>query len=48
MASWRGDEVLPGVAVQDGDQLRRSGSVGTYFHPVGTCRIGADETVSVP
>src|SRR6185437_2788352 len=29
LAPWRKHEVLPGAAVQTGDQLRRSGSVGT-------------------
>jgi choline dehydrogenase len=42
MAPWRMDEVFPGAAVQDAEQLRRSGSIGTYFHPVGTCRMGTD------
>src|SRR5262245_45151505 len=42
LAPWRKSEVFPGVAVQTGDQLRRSGSVGTYFHPVGTCKLGID------
>jgi choline dehydrogenase len=36
--------VLPGPAVADDagprDYLRRD--TGTYFHPVGTCRLGAD------
>jgi choline dehydrogenase len=40
---WREAEVFPGPAVDDLDGLRASGSVGTYFHPVGTCRIGTDE-----
>jgi choline dehydrogenase len=40
LAPWRTQEVFPGAAVETGDQLRRSGSVGTYFHPVGTCRLG--------
>jgi choline dehydrogenase len=42
MALWRMDEVFPGAAVQDAEHLRRSGSVGTYFHPVGTCKMGTD------
>jgi choline dehydrogenase-like flavoprotein len=41
LAPWRDHEVLPGAAVETGDQLRRSGSVGPYFHPVGTCKLGA-------
>jgi choline dehydrogenase len=40
LAPWRTHEVFPGAAVETGDQLRRSGSVGTYFHPVGTCKLG--------
>ena len=40
LAPWRTHEVFPGAAVQTGDQLQRSGSVGTYFHPVGTCKLG--------
>jgi choline dehydrogenase len=42
LAPWRMSEVFPGVAVQTGNELRRSGSVGTYFHPVGTCKLGTD------
>jgi choline dehydrogenase len=41
LAPWRDHEVFPGAAVQTGDPLRRSGSVGTYFHPVGTCKLGS-------
>jgi choline dehydrogenase len=41
LAPWRDHEVFPGAAVQTGDQLRRSGGVGTYFHPVGTCKLGS-------
>jgi choline dehydrogenase len=44
LAQWRDKEVFPGPASQDADELhaylRRS--VGTYFHPVGTCRMGSD------
>ena len=41
LSPWRKHEVFPGDAVrQTGDQLQRSGSVGTYFHPVGTCKLG--------
>jgi choline dehydrogenase len=44
MAKWRQEEVLPGAAVTTADRqcdyLRRS--TGTYYHPVGTCRIGTD------
>ncbi|MEU4097511.1 GMC family oxidoreductase N-terminal domain-containing protein [Streptomyces sp. NPDC026673] len=42
---WRGEEVLPGVDVRDdeaiGAYLRRG--LASYFHPVGTCRLGTDE-----
>ena len=44
LATWRQNEALPGAAVtttaQQRDFLRRS--VGAYWHPVGTCRIGTD------
>jgi choline dehydrogenase len=40
LAPWRTQEVFPGAAVQTGDQLQRAGNIGTYFHPVGTCRLG--------
>jgi choline dehydrogenase len=39
---WRGQEALPGPDVDDEHALRaylRRGT-GTYFHPVGTCRMG--------
>ncbi|MFF3947589.1 GMC family oxidoreductase [Streptomyces sp. NPDC001902] len=42
---WRGEEVLPGVDVDDdaavAAYLRRG--LASYFHPVGTCRLGTDE-----
>ena len=44
LASWRDAEVIPGPgAVSDEEMLAylRHG-VGTYFHPVGTCRMGTD------
>jgi choline dehydrogenase len=41
LAPWRTREVFPGAEVETGDQLRRSRSVGTYFHPVGTCKLGS-------
>jgi choline dehydrogenase len=40
LAPWRKHEVFPGAEVQTGDELRRSGGVGTYFHPAGTCKLG--------
>lgn len=45
LTSWRGEEALPGTAVQDPAAMRdfvRS-TTGTYFHPVGTCRLGSDD-----
>jgi choline dehydrogenase len=48
-AEWRGEQALPADAVDDAagvrDYLRRS--LFTYFHPVGTCRIGQDNTAVV-
>jgi choline dehydrogenase len=46
LAGWREEEVLPGTAVNDVAELRAfmSRSVGTQFHPVGTCRMGTDTT----
>ncbi|MEU1410864.1 GMC family oxidoreductase N-terminal domain-containing protein [Streptomyces sp. NPDC005731] len=48
---WRGEEALPGPAVHDDDHgsvrdyLYRS--LRTYFHHVGTCRMGADDSAVV-
>lgn len=43
LAPWRAAEVIPGPQVSSDAELaahlRRA--VGTYFHPVGTCRIGS-------
>lgn len=49
MAEIIAEEVLPGPAVRDDDQLvddfrRRS---GTVYHPVSTCRMGPDPASSV-
>jgi choline dehydrogenase len=43
LTRWRKEEVFPGATVDDPEKLRTSGSVGTYFHPVGTCRMGSDD-----
>lgn len=49
LSAWRGDEILPGQDVVTDDEcgafIRRT--VGTYFHPVGTCRIGTDDEAVV-
>jgi choline dehydrogenase len=49
--AWRGDEVLPGPTVRDDnresvrDYLYKS--LRTYFHHVGTCRMGSDDMAVV-
>jgi choline dehydrogenase len=47
LRDWRGEEVTPGQRDDAGlrDYLR--GSVGSYSHPVGTCRMGGDERAVV-
>lgn len=44
LARYRPQEVKPGVQYQTDDDLARlAGDIGTtIFHPVGTCRMGAD------
>ena len=44
MARFRPDEYLPGVSVEDQEGLDEAASrIGTtIFHPVSTCRMGAD------
>jgi choline dehydrogenase len=39
---WRGPEVLPGAAVQQDAEIEDfvRHAAGTYYHPVGTCRMG--------
>jgi choline dehydrogenase len=45
---WRGEEVLPGLDVQDEESLRAypRTNLRSYSHYAGTCRIGPAETVS--
>jgi choline dehydrogenase len=45
LSAWRGEEILPGRDVVSSDACRAylRHTVGTYFHPVGTCRIGTDD-----
>ncbi len=44
LAKYRPQEVKPGVQFQSDEELARlAGDIGTtIFHPVGTCRMGAD------
>jgi choline dehydrogenase-like flavoprotein len=46
---WRGAEVHPGPDARSGDSLRAylRRALLTYHHPVGTCRIGDDDTAVV-
>ncbi|AWS48366.1 hypothetical protein DKM19_11795 [Streptosporangium sp. 'caverna'] len=41
---WRSREILPGPDVRDDDACSTyvRGNTNSYFHPVGTCRIGTD------
>src|SRR5262249_21314534 len=44
LAPWRGEEVLPGAGVDTDEALRHyaDSTMQSYFHPVGTCRMGID------
>jgi choline dehydrogenase len=46
---WRDAEVQPGPDARNGDSLRAylRRALQTYHHPVGTCRIGEDDTAVV-
>lgn len=46
---FKPEELRPGSALQSDEQLARAaGDIGTtIFHPVGTCRMGSDETAVV-
>ncbi|MFJ4844793.1 MULTISPECIES: GMC family oxidoreductase [unclassified Streptomyces] len=43
--AWRAEEVLPGGDVRDvaGRRAYVQHGVGSYYHPVGTCRMGSDD-----
>ena len=45
MQKYQPDEIKPGIASDDADDLvRAAGDIGTtIFHPVGTVRMGADD-----
>ncbi|GAA1313352.1 GMC family oxidoreductase [Pseudonocardia xinjiangensis] len=51
LAPWRAEEVLPGPGVRDddGEAVRRYlfGSLRTYSHQVGSCRMGTDDMAVV-
>jgi choline dehydrogenase len=49
MDAYRGEELSPGAGVQDRDAIEAwvRASSNTIFHPVGTCRMGADENAVV-
>jgi choline dehydrogenase len=49
MASLRAGELFPGDDVRTDEQLHDylQSTLTSYFHPVGTCRIGTDETAVV-
>ena len=49
LARFRPTEFLPGAGLEsDADLDRAAGDIGTtIFHPVGTCRMGADDTAVV-
>jgi choline dehydrogenase len=48
-SEWGTTEVLAGQHIQDEEGLRDfvSRGTGTYYHPVGTCRIGTDDAAVV-
>ncbi|MGD8894722.1 MAG: GMC family oxidoreductase N-terminal domain-containing protein [Acidobacteriota bacterium] len=45
LAPFRGDELGPGPQGWEPEALREyvRDNVGTFFHPIGTCRMGTDE-----
>jgi choline dehydrogenase len=48
-SEWGTTEVLAGEQIQDEEGLRDfvSRGTGTYYHPVGTCKIGTDDAAVV-
>ena len=49
LAEYRGEELSPGPTGWEGEALQDyiRGNVATFFHPVGTCRMGSDELAVV-
>jgi choline dehydrogenase-like flavoprotein len=49
LAKYKPEEFRPGTQVQGDEELAKSaGDIGTtIFHPVGTCKMGTDETAVV-
>jgi choline dehydrogenase len=49
LSLWRARELNPGTLISDDDGLRDfvRRSASTYFHPVGTCRMGVDDLAVV-
>ncbi|TPW77416.1 GMC family oxidoreductase [Schumannella soli] len=49
LADWRAEEILPGPGVRSVDELDAfiAEAVITHHHPVGTLRMGADESAPV-
>jgi choline dehydrogenase len=49
LKEWTGPEVVPGPDMTDDAELRRyvAQAVGTWFHPVGTCKMGVDDMAVV-
>ena len=45
LAPWRADEALPGPGADTDEALRHYAdrTMQSYFHPVGTCRMGTDD-----
>ena len=49
LAKYRPEEFRPGLEFQSDDELAKAaGDISTtIFHPVGTCKMGSDETAVV-
>ncbi len=49
MDAYRGEEVLPGPAVSTDEEIRQftRDTLGTTFHPAGTCKMGRDRMAVV-